>query len=48
VIDWIATGDMPADGLTKPLPAQKHLKLLKYLSLVDISGLLARQEPVAS
>ena len=46
-IEWIATGDMPADGLTKPLPAQKHLKLLKCLSLVDISGLLARQEPAA-
>ena len=36
-IQWITTADMPADGFTKPLRGQQHLKLIKHLSLVDIS-----------
>src|SRR5205085_7739749 len=41
-INWITTADMPADGFTKLLTAQNHQKLLKYLSLVDISVRLKR------
>jgi hypothetical protein len=43
-INWTATADMPADGLTKPLSAQNHRKLLKHLSLVDISDRLGQAE----
>jgi hypothetical protein len=43
-INWITTADMPTDGLTKPLSAQNHRKLLKHLSLVDISGHLRQAE----
>ena len=37
LIDWIPTGDMRADGLTKPLPRQKHQKFVQDLGLKDIS-----------
>lgn len=43
-INWVATADMPADGFTKPLSVQQHRKLLKHLSLVDISGRLGQTE----
>jgi hypothetical protein len=36
-IQWVPTAEMPADGLTKALPCQKHETLVKQLSLVDIS-----------
>jgi hypothetical protein len=39
-IDWIPTADMPADGLTKALPGQKHTKFIKQLGLIDIQPLL--------
>ena len=39
-INWTPTAAMPADGLTKPLTVQNHQKLLKHLSLVDISARL--------
>jgi Reverse transcriptase (RNA-dependent DNA polymerase) len=35
-IRWIPTAEMPADGLTKPLSAQKHEAFVKQLNLVDI------------
>jgi hypothetical protein len=34
-LQWIPTADMPADGLTKALPKQKHLNFIKQLNLVD-------------
>ena len=37
IINEAAIADMPADSLTKLLSGQNHRKLLKYLSLVDIS-----------
>ena len=37
-IEWIATGDMVADGLTKLLPPQKHKRFIELLGLVDISS----------
>ena len=35
---------MPADGLTKALTAQKHLKFIKQLGLVDIQHLLTADQ----
>ena len=34
---------MPADGLTKALPRQKHEKFVKQLGLVDIGHLLEEE-----
>jgi hypothetical protein len=39
-IEWIPTADMPADGLTKALPTQKHHTFIKQLGLVDIKDLI--------
>jgi hypothetical protein len=35
-INWIPTAEMPADGLTKALPRQKHENFVRQLGLVDI------------
>ena len=35
-VAWIPTIEMPADGLTKQLPIQRHESFLKQLNLVDI------------
>jgi len=35
-INWVPTAEMPADGLTKALPRQKHETFIKQLDLVDI------------
>ena len=35
-VKWIATKDMPADGLTKALPRQKFDTFVKQCGLVDI------------
>ena len=37
---------MPADGLTKPLPAQKHATSLQQLNLVDISKRLGENNNI--
>ena len=37
---WIPTANMPADGLTKPLPDQKHQNFIKLLNMVDIKHLI--------
>ena len=39
-IKWVPTGQMPADGLTKALPRQKHEEFVRALGLVDISKIL--------
>jgi hypothetical protein len=36
-ISWVPTNLMPADGLTKPLPNQKHQLFQKHLNMVNIS-----------
>ncbi|EFZ03308.2 Integrase, catalytic core [Metarhizium robertsii ARSEF 23] len=36
-VQWVPTTDMPADGFTKPLSAEKHSHFIKQLGLVDIS-----------
>lgn len=38
---------MPADGLTKPLPAQKHAAFVQQLNLVDISNRLPAEQQQA-
>jgi len=35
-INWVPTARMPADGLTKTLPRQKHENFVRQLGLVDI------------
>ena len=37
---WIPTAEMPADGLTKSLPRQKHERFINLLHLVDIAPLI--------
>ena len=37
---WIPTANMPADGLTKPLPNQKHQNFVKLINMVDIKHLI--------
>jgi hypothetical protein len=36
-VSWLATSQMPADGLTKSLPKQKHCTFMEQLGLIDIS-----------
>jgi hypothetical protein len=42
-IQWIPTAEMPADGLTKALPRQKHETFIKQLGLVDIENLVVKR-----
>ena len=35
-VQWVSIAKMPADGLTKILPRQKHEAWIKQLNLVDI------------
>ena len=37
---------MPADGLTKPLPGQKHQNFIKLLNMVDIKHLITSSSAV--
>jgi hypothetical protein len=37
-INWVRSTDMPADGLTKALPCQKHEAFVQQIGLVDISA----------
>jgi len=39
-VQWVPTTDMPADGLTKPLPRQRHEAFIHQLGLVDITDKL--------
>ena len=39
-IQWISTTEMPADGLTKALPRQKHEAFIRQLNMVDIGSLI--------
>ena len=36
-VAWIPTTEMPADGMTKGLPVQKHQAFVRMLGLEDIS-----------
>ena len=39
-VSWMATNQMPADGLTKSLSSQKHSTFVEQLGLVDIGDQL--------
>ena len=39
-VKWLPTAEMPADGLTKILPRQKHIEFVRQLGLVDIKDRL--------
>ena len=39
-ISWIPTNRMPADGLTKALPRQKHQEFITLFGLVDIKDII--------
>ena len=41
-VQWISTAHMPADGLTKALPKQKHIEFTRQLGLEDITHRLLR------
>jgi len=36
-INWMSTTGMPADGLMKALPRQKHEAFVRQIGLIDIS-----------
>jgi hypothetical protein len=36
-VQWVSTKDMPSDGFTKPLSAERHAHFVSQLGLVDIS-----------
>ena len=40
-IEWLPTAEMPADGLTKALPRQKHDEFVRQLRLADLTTLLS-------
>ncbi len=40
-VEWIPTADMPADGLTKALPKQKHAIWTENIGLQDIQSRLS-------
>jgi hypothetical protein len=42
-VKWLPTVQMPANGLTKALPAQKHATFLRQLNLVDIAEKLGEK-----
>jgi hypothetical protein len=37
-VQWVQTTNMPSDGFTKPLSAEKHSRFVKQLGLVDVSS----------
>ena len=39
-LKWIPTTQMPADGLTKALPTQKHQEFVRQIGLIDIQHLI--------
>jgi hypothetical protein len=40
-VEWLPTANMPADGLTKALPRQKHDQFVQQLRLTNISVLIS-------
>jgi hypothetical protein len=36
-VQWVSTKDMPSDGFTKPLSAERHAHFVSQLGLIDIS-----------
>jgi hypothetical protein len=42
-ISYLATAEMPADGLTKALPRQKFDSFVRHLGLVEIKDLLENE-----
>ena len=44
-VSWIETAHMPADGVTKVLPVQRHAEFIRMLGLVDLGPALASFVP---
>jgi hypothetical protein len=42
-VEWVPTGQMPADGFTKALPKQKHDVFIRQLNLVDLGDRIRKQ-----
>lgn len=43
---WVPTTEMPADGLTKALPHQKHVDFIDQIGLIDIAERINRSNTV--
>lgn len=41
-VEWVPTGQMPADGFTKALLKQKHDVFVQQLNLVDLGDRIQR------
>lgn len=41
-IKWLATSEMPADGLTKALPRIKHENFIRQLRMVELKSILSQ------
>ncbi len=39
-IEWVKTTEIPANGLTKALPRQKHENFVRQLKMSDIARLI--------
>ena len=44
LVKWIPTSQMPADGLTKALPRQKHEEFVRQLGLTNIQARIQEAE----
>ena len=47
-VKWVSTSEMPADGFTKPLSAEKHSQFVRHLGLVDITSQIDPDEDESS
>jgi hypothetical protein len=43
-VQWRSTNQMPADGMTKMLPRQKHTEFIQQLHLIDIRSKVQEME----
>jgi hypothetical protein len=47
-VEWVSTGEMKADGLTKTLPRQRFERFIRQLNLQDIQAVLSDKTTTTS